>query len=143
MTIPRMAYLTRVIRHGRIRSDESYRTGGRRKPGPIVHGTPWGYVGRGCRCEACTEAKRAAEREYAHRPKTWPTWAHGRLTTYKQGCRCEVCRGANTRAHADWKARCRPKPQESPLDRRRTARKEYENGRNQQIKAGTWEVKRG
>lgn len=137
----RMGYLTRVIRHGAIRSAESYRTGGRRTPGPISHGTAAGYAHRGCRCAPCVEANREYWREYAKRPKTWPAWAHGRRTTYAQGCRCDKCRAANARAHAEWKARrCPVKRTPTPVEKRDAERREYHKNRYLAIKAGTWKA---
>lgn len=123
----RMAYLTRVIRHGKPKVAP-------RKPAPIVHGTLHAYSRRGCRCEKCRAVHAAHWREYRAKPKTWPNWAHGRVTTYGGGCRCEKCRAAKCQAVAAWRATHR-KPKDTPIDRRRVDRLAYFRQRYQAKKA--------
>lgn len=130
----RMGYLTRVIRHGKPKIAP-------RKPGPIVHGTSTAYCNRGCRCVACTKFHRDACREYRHRPRTWPDWAHGRATSYDHGCRCKKCRCAKVDANARSRAKFRAARLAAiVLDRRRQARRDYLHNRYESIKAGTWAV---
>lgn len=61
--------------------------------GPIHHGTVQGYNYYGCRCEACTQARRDY---YGHRPRAeLMTAKHGTETYYqKYGCRCDACMAA-------------------------------------------------
>ncbi len=128
----RMAYLTRVIRHGKPKPP-------RRTPGPLVHGSAATYNHRGCRCEKCKAGHRERAVEYRRIPRTWPAWAHGRNTTYGCGCRCKSCKRAHADAQASWKAtRQGGVKAMSPLDKRKAARQEYLRDRNRQIKAGTW-----
>lgn len=134
----RMTYLTRVIRHGPIRNAESYRTGGRRTPGPIAHGTLWAYSGRHCRCEVCTVAYLKYRSDLRHSERTWPAWAHGRTSTYKAGCRCKLCGESNARTIAEWRAKGRKEKPPSPVQKRDAKRKEYQRNRYQEVKAGTW-----
>lgn len=122
----RLGYLTRVLRHGPQKQPAP-------RPGVLVHGTVNGYNGHGCRCDDCRKANAASKREYRHRPKTWPLWAHGRNTTYIDGCRCLKCRRAHTAYRAAWVARHR-KLREIPTDRRRAARLEYFRNRYQSKK---------
>jgi len=61
----------------------------KRTKGPIPHGKYYGYVGRGCRCEACTRANREHQRAYE---------SMGKLDYHKparkRGRKCLYC-GAN------------------------------------------------
>ena len=64
-------------------------------PKPVTHGTAAAYQ-RGCRCDACVAAIRAAgavyrQRKAAARPPR-PLPQHGTTATYWSGCRCDACK---------------------------------------------------
>ncbi len=72
------------------------------------HGTSNGYMNYGCRCQPCTDARRA----YRERLKATPagraaTSEHGTTSKYARGCRCDQCRVAVTDAAREYRARKR------------------------------------
>lgn len=50
-----------------------------REPGPIKHGTLYGYVARGCRCTDCKAAKSDSQRKAQRRMGEAPHAARWRL----------------------------------------------------------------
>lgn len=62
----------------------------------ISHGTRYGYVGQGCRCEECRLATAKYQRRYmrlrAERVRRAGGVPHGTANGYKNyGCRCDDC----------------------------------------------------
>ena len=62
---------------------------------PLPHGTVNGYIGWGCRCEECQQARRDY---YGHKSRAdydaERAAQHGTESKYTRGCRCEDCREA-------------------------------------------------
>lgn len=82
------------------------------------HGTLYGYVYYGCRCDECVMGQRIARRqEHVNRlarADSLPPEKHGSASTYTNyGCRCQPCTKANTIANKPyqkaWAARQRAK----------------------------------
>lgn len=78
------------------------------KPSPLkgiekgwAHGTPYGWMKKGCRCQVCLAArdlwngKRRLARSGARGPYGRLS-DHGDFLHYKRGCHCDLCRVANT-----------------------------------------------
>lgn len=70
--------------------------------GKAKHGSTTAYA-RGCRCDACREAKRLSRlsKGRARRANGEPA-PHGTTTNYQRGCRCAECRKA-VADYARWK----------------------------------------
>lgn len=86
-----------------------------------VHGRRSTYTYRQCRCELCSEAERAYQRERNARrvrdPSRAPVWAHGTMRGYNTyGCRESCCRAAAAAYHRARRARVNARKRGDILD---------------------------
>lgn len=76
------------------------------------HGTLYGYLKRGCRCEECRAAKRESARRQRKSSSVRASYGrdvpHGDPLCYTRGCRCDECKSGHAAAERARVARKRP-----------------------------------
>lgn len=90
------------------------------------HGTETMYKKRGCRCDDCVQATRAADRRRRAlaRQRPTPDYVHGRISGYTYwGCKCGLCTAAYRKAQAPRAAEYRRVNREKIRERQREYRR--------------------